>query len=215
MTDLAGQIAYWNTAGATKVFTHPLDHHWLGGVDRRARVVDYGCGYGRLTAELAQAGFSDVIGVDVSQTLISRARQQYPALHFDVLTDPPKLNERADSVDVILLFAVLTCVPSDDDQRQLIDELARVLRPGGLLYLSDLTLASDDRNRHRYAQYGGPLPYGTFTTDDSAICRHHDPGRLRSLLAGFDLVREQTLTVATMNGNQAPAMQILARRKAD
>ncbi|GIH02743.1 hypothetical protein Rhe02_08100 [Rhizocola hellebori] len=137
MTDLAGQIAYWNTAGAAKVFTHPLDRSWLGGVDRGARVVDYGCGYGRLTAELADAGFSNVTGVDVSQALIGRARQQNPALHFYALTDPPTLHEPTDSVDVVLLFAVLTCVPSDDDQRRLIDELARVLRPGGLLYISD------------------------------------------------------------------------------
>jgi SAM-dependent methyltransferase len=34
--------------------------------------------------------------------------------------------------DVVLLFAVLTCVPGDEAQHRLIAELHRVLRPGGL-----------------------------------------------------------------------------------
>jgi hypothetical protein len=47
---LRGQIAYWNAAGATKVFTHLPDHT-------------------RLTAVDGGHGFSDVIGVDVSAAL--------------------------------------------------------------------------------------------------------------------------------------------------
>src|SRR5690349_17191281 len=112
MQDLGAQVAYWNGAGATKIFTHPLVHEWLGGVDRAGRVVDYGCGYGRLTAELAESGFSNVVGVDVSQTLIGLARQQHPGLRFEVLADPPAVEEQTASVDAVLLFAVLTCVPS-------------------------------------------------------------------------------------------------------
>jgi SAM-dependent methyltransferase len=212
MQDIAAQVGYWNTAGATKTFTHPLALEWLGGIDRAARVLDYGCGYGRLTAELAAAGFSDVVGVDVSQTLIGLARQQHPRLRFQVLANPPALEEQSGGVDAVLLFAVLTCVPPDSAQRALLDELRRVVRPGGLLYLSDLTLASDERNRSRYAQYRGDLPYGVFMTGDGAHCRHHDPDHLRELLSGFEIERERTFTVATMNGNQTPALQIAARR---
>lgn len=147
--------------------------------------------------------------MDVSGALIERARREQPRLRFDVLTDPPRLPEPDASVAVVLLFAVLTCVPQDADQVALVGELRRVLRPGGLLYLSDLLIAGDERNRRRYDRH----PFGTFVTDDGALCRHHDPSRLRDLLGeGFGIVRERRLEVTTMNGNRAPAMQILAVR---
>lgn len=39
------------------------------------------------------------------------------------------------SVDAVLLFTVLTCVPTDDGQQAIVREAGRVLRPGGLLYI--------------------------------------------------------------------------------
>ncbi|RSO16132.1 class I SAM-dependent methyltransferase, partial [Streptomyces sp. WAC 06725] len=49
---------FWETAGATKTFTHPLDAELLAAyVPRDVPVLDYGCGYGRLTAELGAVGY--------------------------------------------------------------------------------------------------------------------------------------------------------------
>ena len=62
MRAVGSQVAYWNGVGATKTFTHPVHHSWLAGVGRDARILDYGCGYGRVTAELKDRGFSDVSG---------------------------------------------------------------------------------------------------------------------------------------------------------
>ena len=213
MTDIGTQTAYWNTIGASKTFTHPVEHTWLAQVDRRARILDYGCGYGRLVAELTDCGFTGVRGVDISAALIERARRDRPELRFDVLTDPPSVDVPSAGVDMVLLFAVLTCVPADDAQRELVRELARVLAPGGLLYISDLLLADDDRNQRRYAEYRGERPFGTFTTDDGATCRHHEPEHLVGLLADFDLLEQRRFSATTMNGHQAPGLQILARRR--
>ncbi|MGC5009903.1 hypothetical protein ACLQ2R_03975 [Streptosporangium sp. DT93] len=52
-------LTYWDTAGAGKTFTHPVDPGRLATVDRGARVLDYGCGYGRVMAEPNRLGFSD------------------------------------------------------------------------------------------------------------------------------------------------------------
>ncbi|GAA0552371.1 hypothetical protein GCM10010172_38450 [Paractinoplanes ferrugineus] len=43
---------YRETTGATKTFTHPLIMHWLAGLERDARILDYGCGHGRLMEAL-------------------------------------------------------------------------------------------------------------------------------------------------------------------
>ncbi|MEU4241807.1 methyltransferase domain-containing protein [Actinoplanes sp. NPDC026619] len=197
------RAAYWDTAGATKTFTHPLDPAWLAGVDRSARILDYGCGYGRLMAQLSDLGFTDIVGVDVSPALIARGRQARPDLDFAVLESPPVLNRPAASFDVILLFAVLTCVPDDDAQRALVAELHRLLAPGGLVYVSDLVLQPDKR----YSEAG------VFTTTDGAVCRHHEPGYLRSLFADFELAGERHIEVETMNGNRAAGLQMLVRRR--
>ncbi|MFF9839271.1 class I SAM-dependent methyltransferase [Streptomyces sp. NPDC013740] len=215
MKDLGSQIAYWDGVGATKTFTHPVNLSWLAEVTPDARVLDYGCGYGRVMAELSEHGFRDVSGVDLSPALIERGRQLQPDLRFAVLESPPTLTHASGSFDVVLLFAVLTCVPDGDAQVKLVEELNRVLAPGGLLYVSDLLLQDDERNRDRYAahtqQFG--TPYGVFATDDGAVCRHHDIAELRALLSDFDLVDERRIEVATMNGHRSRAMQLLARKR--
>ncbi|MFF7467649.1 methyltransferase domain-containing protein [Streptomyces sp. NPDC008092] len=215
MEDPGSQIAYWDGVGATKTFTHPVNLRRLAGVGANARVLDYGCGYGRVMAELSDHGFSDVSGVDLSPTLVERGRELRPDLRFRVLESPPDLDCAPAAFDVVLLFAVLTCIPDSDAQRALVAELSRVLAPGGLLYVSDLVLQDDERNRARYAararRFG--TPYGIFATDDGAVCRHHDIAHLRALLADFDLVEEHEIEVATMNGHRSRAVQLLGRRR--
>ncbi|NEE03943.1 class I SAM-dependent methyltransferase [Phytoactinopolyspora halotolerans] len=215
MDEHGTQVAYWDGVGATKTFTHPVNHAWLAELNRDARILDYGCGYGRVMAELSEHGFTDVRGVDPSPALIDRGRRSRPDLRFDVMERPPALAYEAASFDVILLFAVLTCVPEDDARRALIDEVVRVLRPGGLLYVSDVPLQDDERSRDRYEAHAARsgTPYGVFATDDGAACRHHERSNLRALLSGFDVLQEREFDVASMNGHQSRAVQLLARRR--
>jgi len=210
---LDNQLGYWNGPGAVKTFGHPLEPTWLDRIGRRARILDYGCGYGRLAGLLTGRGFVDVEGVDVAPNLISHAREMRPSTRFEVLDSPPRLRHDDQSIDAVFLFAVLTCVPTDDGQRDLVAELRRVLRPRGLLYLSDLCLQDDQRNRDRYqdfaAKYG---TYGIFETGDGAVCRHHTKEWLHTLLTGFDTTATREVRVDTMNGHPVVATQLLATR---
>ncbi|AUY53185.1 class I SAM-dependent methyltransferase [Streptomyces sp. CB01881] len=213
MPALDNQSDYWNSTGTAKTFGHPLHPEWLARLDRAAAVLDYGCGYGRLAGELAVLGFTDVEGVDVAPELVARARAEQPAARFTVLTDPPRLAHPDGTLDAALLFAVLTCVPGDDGQRELVAELHRVLRPGGLLYVSDLCLQPDARNRDRYAEFAERYGrYGVFETGDGAVCRHHTREWLDELLGAFEPVAERELPVRTMNGRPAVATQLLVAR---
>jgi SAM-dependent methyltransferase len=210
---LDNQVEYWNSTGTGKTFGHPLEPSWLADVDRAAHVLDYGCGYGRLAGLLAGQGFTNVEGVDVASRLVARARALWPAARFTVLDHPPVLPYADGNVDVVLLFAVLTCIPGDVAQRELVAELRRVLRPGGLLYVSDLCLQEDERNRSRYRQFAAKYgTYGVFETGDGAICRHHSPEWLRGLMTAFDVVATREIPVQTMNGRPARATQLLAAK---
>lgn len=212
MADLDHQVDYWTTIGAEKTFTHPIDLTWLAELDRSAHVLDYGCGYGRLSAYLMGQGFANIEGADISATLVARARRAVPELTFHVLDRPPALPHADGSLDAVLLVAVLTCIPDDAAQRGLVAELHRVLRPGGLLYVSDLLLQDDARNRERYAHFADVYgTHGVFETGDGAICRHHSRAWLAELLGGFTIAAEREVAVPTMNGNDVTAIQLLAR----
>lgn len=214
------QIPYWDAAAATKTFTHPLHLPWLEGISGQAAILDYGCGYGRTMDELQQRGFRNLTGADISPAMIERAQHLHPAMHFTTLDTPPSLPSPDADFDVVLLFAVLTCVPGDEAQRRLIAEVHRVLKPGGVLYVSDLLLQGDERNRSRYDRYAtlnggqGDVGYGVFQTDDGAVCRHHSRERLAALLADFEGIDTRTVTMSTMNGHESKGIQILARKAA-
>jgi SAM-dependent methyltransferase len=213
MVGLDQQTQYWNSTGTVKTFTHPLEPTWLSTLGPNARILDYGCGYGRLAGELHQHGFTEVEGVDLSPGLIARARQQWAALCFSVIENPPALPHPDASFDAILLFAVLTCIPTDAGQRELVAELRRLLRPGALLYVSDMCLQPDERNQARYEAFATKYgTYGVFETGDGAVCRHHEPEWLHGLLTGFDHIADRQVQVETMNGHPAQITQLLVRR---
>jgi SAM-dependent methyltransferase len=214
MSRRGDQLAYWDTVGASKTFTHPVQLDWLADVERDVRVLDYGCGYGRVLAELADRGFSRLSGVDVSPALIARARRLRPDLHVEHLASPPALPAGFGRFGVVLLIAVLTCVVEDDAQHELVAEVTRALAPGGLLYVSDLPLQDDEGHRDRYASHARLVdaPYGVFATGDGAVCRHHDRAHLHSLLAHLQVVEQREVDVVTMNGHRARAVQLLLRK---
>ncbi|HEX8885489.1 MAG TPA: class I SAM-dependent methyltransferase [Noviherbaspirillum sp.] len=208
------QRAYWDRAAAEKTFTHPLDVALLSAhLHPTARILDYGCGYGRLSAELQQTGYRDIIGMDISVEMVARARATCPDLVFEV-TEGTSLRLENETIDAVLLFAVLTCITSNHVQKALVAEIARVLRPGGIVYVSDYLLQTDARNIERYAkfreQYGN---YGVFLTDDGALVRHHTSSWLETLFAGFQSEMQASVELTTMNGHRSTAFQFIVRKR--
>ena len=180
-----------------------------------SRILDYGCGYGRLAGELSRRGFNAVEGVNLSAELITEARKQWPGLRFSVIDTPPRLPHPGESFDAVLLFAALTCVPTGSGQRKLVAELRRLLRGGGLLFLSDLCIQSDPRNRARCKRFAEKYGvYGVFETGDGAVCRHHERNWLLRLLTGFEQVAERRIPAEIMNGRPVWITQLLLRKVA-
>jgi SAM-dependent methyltransferase len=212
--DLDHQVDYWNRIGATKTFAHPINLERLESLlPPNARIVDFGCGYGRALQILFDRGHRNLAGFDPAPAMIAEARKRLPGVALETFT-ASRLPLSDASVDAVLLFAVLTCVPGDDAQRAIVREIERVLRPDGLLYISDLWLQSDDRNRARYELGKGRLGrYGVFELPEGVVLRHHDRDWIRELTSGFFQVALENFTVETMNGNLAEGFQWFGRRR--
>ena len=92
------------------------------------RVVDVGCGEGRLPRDLKGLGY-EVVGVDGSPALIAAALEADPAGRYEV-ADAAALPLPDASVDLVTAFMSFQDV---DDLDGAVREAARVLAPGGHL----------------------------------------------------------------------------------
>jgi len=100
----------------------------------------------------------------------------------------------------------------ESEQRGLFAEVERILRPSGLVYISDLLLNTDSRNTIRYKQFAEHFgSYGVFQLPEGVVVRHHAEDFIESLTQVFDRVEYETFTVTTMNGNTSAAFQYLGR----
>lgn len=198
------QEEYWNSVSEKKEFTTPfLAEKFSNYVKKDGIILDVGCGYGRTLDELYHNGYRNLIGVDFSKGMIERGRRQFPYLDLRVKEDASIALPDA-SVDAVILFSVLTCIWANEEQKELLAEIKRILKPQGILYVNDFLLNTDERNLLRYEKYQKTYGvYGVFELPEGAICRHHDETWIRQLLEGFSEREYALLTKTTMNGNQS------------
>ena len=214
MEGALSQISYWDRVAHEKHFSHPLRLDWLDQYFKNplATILDYGCGYGRTLAELSRAGYLRVVGTDFSEAMLGRARREVPNSML-VRNDGSALPIKSECIDAVLLFAVLTCIPLSNDQRVVLAKIERVLRPGGLLYISDVLVNNDLRNRERYAQYAEKYQcYGVFELPEGVVVRHHEKEWIEEITGPFHRLEYERFDVTTMNGNVSAAFQYLGRK---
>jgi SAM-dependent methyltransferase len=130
--------------GATVESFAGVANHWaLGRVEPGAVVLDLGCGAGTdlLVAAQMTGSAGRVIGVDMTATMLDRARESAGAMGLDnvelheALIEALPLDDA--SVDVVISNGVIDLVPDKD---AVLDEIDRVLRPGGRLQLADVVI---------------------------------------------------------------------------
>lgn len=200
------QLKYWDKAAETACFTHPISFDALSKyIDLQSIILDYGCGYGRLMYDIHLAGYENIAGVETSNELVRRATQEnseYDIRHIAHCAT----GLSSDTIDCVLLFAVLTCIPNTQHQTQVIDEVYRILKPGGTLYISDYLLQPHNIETGRYGAEG------VFTTSDGAIFRHHTIEHISQLLSSFEQMSQFDVRVKTLRGNSAVATQWIYRK---
>lgn len=203
---------YWNKVASEKEFTTPFKLDLFKNyVDNKAKILDYGCGYGRTLNFLGKNGFRDLYGVDLSENMIKRAKEENPSMKFKVVKQN-KLKLEDDSFDAVLLLAVLTCVISNEEQDIMMNEIKRVLKPNGIIYINDFLLNDDERNIKRYNKFDDKYNcYGIFELDEGAILRHYDEKRIEELIKDFDTIEYEKVVYTTKNGNNSNGFNYLGK----
>lgn len=196
------QKEYWDSVSEKKQFTTPFQpDEFCKYLDKDSRILDVGCGYGRTLDELYRAGYRSLTGIDFAEGMIARGRRQFPHLDLRV-KKTAGIDFPDNSMDGVILFAVLTCIRGNTEQTKLISEIKRVLKPDGILYVNDFLLNTDERNLSRYKKFEDKYrTYGVFELPDGAVCRHHSEEWIKELLKGFHTLCYERLTFTTMNGH--------------
>ncbi|WP_320170698.1 class I SAM-dependent methyltransferase [Maridesulfovibrio sp.] len=212
-SDKINCLEYWEGKGAEKNFTTPFKLDIFSKyVSPEAAVLDVGCGYGRIINELRRTGYADVHGVEPSAGLRARA-EELSCSAFVSSLENGVIPFEDNRFDAVLLIAVLTCIPTDGEQSALVDEIRRVLKPGGILYINDFMLNSDQRNLDRYAKYEPKHGcYGVFELEGGGVLRHFSEERIVSLLDSFTTVEFEKVVYTTMNGNTSNGFYYIGRR---
>ncbi len=102
--------------------------------DKAARILELGCGHGALLHFARLAGYAHMMGVDGSPAQVAAARK----LGIDGIREGQLMEALAqtpaDSLDAVVAFDVLEHLTRDEIV-EAIDQIARVLKPGGRLIL--------------------------------------------------------------------------------
>ena len=143
---------YRTTAEAfdqTRGSAWPGWNHLLPHLDSPLRVLDVGCGNGRLGLFLREhVAEMRYHGLDNNPALLAKARESLPEASFelrDIVETPPEQGE----YDLVALFGVMHHIPGAAQRRDLLARLAQRLAPGGLLAFACWRFYEFERFRQR------------------------------------------------------------------
>jgi SAM-dependent methyltransferase len=98
-------------------------------VDRGSRLLDAGCGTGRLAAALHRRGH-DVVAVDADPQLITAAREDNPGPAFHV-ADLAELDLDGEPFDLVVCAGNVMVFLAPGSEQRVLDRLRSHTRPGG------------------------------------------------------------------------------------
>lgn len=97
-------------------------------------VLEVGCGSGNGAFLLNSQQPRSYVGLDLMPEQIGIARHKYPQYDFRVQSATDLGNFGTASIDVVVIFGVLHHIPA---WRAAVDEIRRVLRPAGRLFVEE------------------------------------------------------------------------------
>lgn len=196
---------YWNEVGSKKDFEDPLYLERLSSfLTKESKILEYGCGYGRLMQILNKNGYHNLVGFDFAESMIERGKDVYPNLDLRLLEEPGKIPCENESVDAVIMSTVLCCMIDSNEQEKLVEEIWRVLKNKGVLYLSDFLICDDERYKEKYSEgFQSFGTWGIYTTSENLTVRHLTTQNILELLKNFDIQWFEQFDFKTMNQNPA------------
>ena len=182
----SGQHRPWR--GAADLSWVPLDGY--------ERILDAGCGNGKCTEALISKGM-DVTGVDFSPSAIGQCIRRFGDKAVFLVSDIRSLPFPDDSFDAVLAVHSIEHLEKETEHLAL-SEFARVLRPGGRLFLQ-VFATGDFRSGEKDEDVRNGILY-----------RYHSEDSLRDTLSDWTIQSMERVTENTRFGEVRQRIRCIA-----
>lgn len=191
----------WKENSNKLTFTTPLPSKiFIEAINVENRILDLGCGYGRVLSYLENNGFRNLVGVDISEELLMSAKKvcQYSNLKVGSFESIPC---RDNEVDIIFLMAVISNCITKVQERKMINEINRVLKPKGIIFLEFFML--DLRPKKLKMYLAGLIRHGEigrFKTSQGFLFKHRSINQVRRLFSDYSILEIEEIMFTTWSG---------------
>ncbi|AEH09121.1 MULTISPECIES: class I SAM-dependent methyltransferase [Protofrankia] len=134
---------------------------WLPS-DREARCLDVACGHGNFLYLLKEAGYHNIVGIDVSPEQAAVARRVWPDVECANVLD--YLPGHAGEFDLITGFDIIEHLHKSE-VLTFLDLISKALRPGGSVILQTANAESPWGGMHRYHDFTHETGYDPASLD--------------------------------------------------
>lgn len=198
-------ISGWDEVAESIEFTLKIDaRRFQELVPRTSRILDYGCGYGRITKLLTSLEYSHVVGYDTSEAMLARGRKQYPGVTLLPCT-PSEVPEPDASFDAIVGCGLLTSIVDQNASDLACTEMLRTLRPGGILHLAEFMIQPER------SYFAGGLTFSSL----GLPVRHFSQYELSRLFQKWEILGLDAVEARSISGAPVPAIHLFARKGAE
>lgn len=185
----------WDNQAGTIEFNLQIDWNTFSTlVQTHDGILDFGCGYGRISNVLQSRGYRNIIGIDASSHMINRGRSSYPHLNLKHHSGSP-LPFPDHNFDVIITCAVFTCIPSNSEKTVYMNELIRILKPSGIIHLVEFCAKNS----------------AVFISSTGIRMKHSTSMELRNLLTPLTIISENIKHTPTLAGSIAASLPDLRK----
>lgn len=185
-----------------------------------AQVLELGCGKAEKTRTIAQSGkVASILALEVDSIQHARNQQIQDLPNVDFRQGAAEAIPAADGAfDIVMMFKSLHHVPTDKMDLAL-GEIRRVLKPGGLAWISEPVYAGEFNEILRLFHDEKEVREAAF----SAVCRSVDAGHLKLVrqrffstpghFDSFEQFEERVIRVTHTNHQLSPELHDVVRRK--
>lgn len=205
---------FWNEIGYKKNFSDLFfADKLIPYLKKEDRIVEYGCGYGRILNLLKEKGYRNSIGFDLSPKMLERGKKEHPDLDMHLMAESAKIDLLDATCDAAILSTVLCSIYKFDEQAQVFNEMHRVLKIGGYIYICDFELTESDYYFAKYDKFASrdSPEYGIYKSQGTLV-RHHSLDCLIERLKGFEIIWKTSIDTVNVNNHPVKAFHLIAKK---